>query len=191
MLTVEKENRHKWRLWVIVALLVLLAALAFIWPDPGVGERVSNTQNPAQDVVWRQCNPTTEALRAQEQRNEIESQAQDVVWRECNPTTEALRAAEQRCDIQKQDATQDVVWRECNPETEAQCTQKPGCAVPTPVPVQDMVWRQCNPTIEVARAEAISWNIPEPTLTVWTTCDCILTQMPTPWATGTPDQKGN
>jgi hypothetical protein len=101
MLAEGRDKRYRWRLWVTVVLLGLVAALAFIWPDPGVGERVPNTQIPAQDVVWRQCNPTAEAMRS----------------------------------------------------------------------------------------EAIRWDIPTPSPTPRNyMCDCILTQMPTPWAIGTPIQ---
>jgi hypothetical protein len=93
MLTIGKETGHKWQLWVVTVLLVLIAILAFLWPKLEVGDGVTSTQVLSQDVVSHQSNPTIDSMRIQELQCDTATQTaeQDVVWRECNPTTQALR----------------------------------------------------------------------------------------------------
>ena len=92
MLAEEGRMNFRWQLFLTVGILCLVAILALLWPDVGVGESLSPTQTPAQDVVWRECNPTLEAMREDTlcSDNPTPVQGQNVVWRECNPTLEAM-----------------------------------------------------------------------------------------------------
>ena len=63
MLAEEGRMNYRGRLFLTAGILCLVAILALLWPDVGVGESLSPTQTPAQDVVWRECNPTLEAMR--------------------------------------------------------------------------------------------------------------------------------
>ena len=92
MLAEEGRMNYRWQLFLTVGILCLVAVLALFWPDVGVGESLSPTQTPAQDVVWRECNPTLEAMREDTlcSDNPTPVQGQNVVWRECNPTLEAM-----------------------------------------------------------------------------------------------------
>jgi hypothetical protein len=92
MLTIGKETGHRWQLWVTAVLLVLIAALAFLWPKQKVGDGVTSTQVLSQDVISRQSNPTVDSIRLQEMQCDAATQTaeQDMVWRECNPTIQVL-----------------------------------------------------------------------------------------------------